>query len=172
VQRSHRVRRGSTGAYAAVPLVSYSSDTGLGLGLRGVVQGRAADSAPYAFSLEAQGFATTGGAQFHYAFFDVPRLAGGSLRLDLLAGYDRNSAAPYYGIGNHPALAADAWTRFDTFLEEYPVLRARMRGPLWRDLSAIGGYRLLLQRVTADPQSLLAHDAPLGGSSPGSCRRP
>jgi len=148
-------------ASAAVPLVSYSSDTGLGVGLRGVIQQRAADAEPYVFSLEAQGFATTGGAQFHFAFLDVPRLAGGSLRLDVLAGYDRNSAAPYYGIGNHPALANDL-APFNAYFEEYPVLRVRLRGALWRGLSAIGGYRLLLQHVAADPNSRLAQDAPLG----------
>jgi hypothetical protein len=149
-------------AYAAMPLMSYSSDTGLGLGLRGVVQRRLGDAEPYAFSLEAQGFATTGGTQFHFAFLDVPRLGGSSLRLDVLAGYDRNSAAPYFGIGNHPALAPNASTAPDAYLEEYPVLRARVRGPLWRDLSVMAGYRLLLQRVVADPQSRLAQDAPLG----------
>jgi len=149
-------------AYAAVPLVSYSSDTGLGLGLRGVVQRRPGDAEPHAFSLEAQGFATTGGTQLHFAFLDVPRLGGSPLRLDVLAGYDRSSAAPYYGIGNHPALASSASTQLDTYLEQYPVLRARVRGPLWRDLSAMAGYRLLLQRVVADPQSRLAQDAPLG----------
>jgi len=149
-------------AFAAVPLVSYSSDTGFGLGLRGVVQRRAADAEPYVFSLEAQGFATTGGTQFHFAFLDVPRLAGGPFRLDVLAGYDRNSAAPYYGIGNHPALASDAPTPLDTYVEEYPVLRARLRGAVWQGLSAIGGYRLLLQHVAAEPNSRLAQDAPLG----------
>jgi len=105
-----------------------------------------ADTEPYAFSLEAQGFATTGGTQLHFAFLDVPRLGSGSWRLDLLAGYDRNSAAPYYGIGNHPVPAGDAPTSVDTYLEEYPVLRARVRGPVWRALSARAGYRLLLQR--------------------------
>jgi hypothetical protein len=149
-------------AYAAVPLVSYSSDTGLGLGLRGVVQRRRGDAEPYAFSLEAQGFATTGGTQLHFAFLDVPGLGGSLARLDVLAGYDRNSAAPYYGIGNHPALTSSAPTPLDTYLEEYPVLRARVRGPLWGDLSVTAGYRLLLQRVVADPQSRLAQDAPLG----------
>jgi hypothetical protein len=151
-----------TYAYAAVPLVSYSSDTGLGLGLRGIVQRRTEGAEPYALSLEAQGFATTSGTQFHFAFLDVPRLGSGSLRLDVLAGYDRNSAAPYYGIGNHPAIASSGPTPFDAYLEEYPVLRARMRGPLWRDLTALAGYRLLLQRVVAGPRSRLAEDAPLG----------
>ncbi len=149
-------------ASAAVPLVSYSSDTGLGLGLRGFIQRRAVDAEPYVFSLEAQGFASTGGAQFHFAFLDVPKLAGGSLRLDVLAGYNRNSAAPYYGIGNHPALASDAPAPLDTYVEEYPVLRARLRGALWRSLLAMGGYRLLLQHVAAEPNSHLARDSPLG----------
>jgi hypothetical protein len=142
--------------------MSYSSDVGLGLGLRGVVQRRTADTEPYAFSLEAQGFVTTGGTELHFASLDLTRLAGGSLRLDLLAGYDRNSATPYYGIGNHPVLPVDAPTTVDTYLEEYPVVRARVRGPVWRNLSAMAGYRLLLQHVAAEPQSRLSQDSPLG----------
>src|SRR5258708_34189715 len=119
-------------ASAAVPLVSYSSDTGLGLGLGGFIQRRAVAAEASVFSLEAQGFASTGGAQFHFAFLDVPKLAGGSLRLDVLAGYNRNSAAPYYGIGNHPPLASGAPAPLDTTAAANPVRRARLRWPLWR----------------------------------------
>jgi hypothetical protein len=88
--------------FAAVPLTSFSSDAGLGIGLRGVAQRTFEGTPPYRWSLEAQGFATTGGTQFHFVSFDLPHLARTGIRVDALAGYYRNQAAPYYGIGDHP----------------------------------------------------------------------
>jgi hypothetical protein len=62
--------------FSAMPLVNYASDTGIGFGMRGMVQRLAADIKPYQLSLELQGYATTGGAQFHFAFIDMPQIAG------------------------------------------------------------------------------------------------
>jgi outer membrane protein assembly factor BamA len=142
-------------SYAAFPLVGYSSDTGVGLGVRGVMQ-----RAPS--SVEGQAFATTDGAQFHFLFLDVRRLAGSSFRLDALAGYRRDPSAAYYGIGNHPVPASGLPDALDSYSEETPVLRIRLRRPIWGDLSALAGYRFLLQHVSYDPASLLATQSPLG----------
>jgi hypothetical protein len=151
-------------SFAAVPLTSFSSDVGLGLGLRGVVQRTTEGTPPYRWSLEAQGFATTAGTQFHYVSFDVPHIAGTGIRIDGLAGYYRNQAAPYYGIGDHPAPSDAEPASYYSYLEEVPLARGRLRVPVIGSLSAAVAYRFLSQGVTAGQGSLLARDAPLGAT--------
>ena len=145
-----------------LPLVSYSSDVGVGLGARGMVQRSAPGVEPYEASLEAQGFATTIGDQFHFLFVDLPHLGGSSFRLDVLGGYRRDSSAAYYGVGDHPTPAAGLPDSYDSYTEEAPVVRVRLRRPIIGALSAIGGYRFLWQRIDRDASSLLAQQAPLG----------
>jgi hypothetical protein len=148
--------------FAALPLTSFSSDAGLGLGLRGVVQQTFEGTPPYRWSLEAQGFATTGGTQFHFVSLDLPHLARTGIRIDALAGYYRNQAAPYYGIGNHPVPSDAEPASYDSYLEEVPLARCRLRVPIIGSLSTALAYRFLSQSVAASQGSLLAHDAPLG----------
>jgi hypothetical protein len=48
-----------------LPLVNYSSDTGVGFGAMGALYFRAEGYKPYRYGLRAQLFATTGGVQDH-----------------------------------------------------------------------------------------------------------
>jgi outer membrane protein assembly factor BamA len=146
--------------FAAIPLVNYSSDQGIGLGVRGKAQRWTPGATLYGASVELQGMASTGGSQFHFASVDFPSLGEGHWRLDALAGYTRNTAAPYYGIGNHEAAATqDAFHSYD---EEAPQARLRLRRPLVSHLSAVSGYRLMRVSVRVSPDSLLALDSPTG----------
>ena len=56
---------------AAMPLTSYSSDTGLGFGARAFAR-RLGDGEELPVKLEAQAFGTTYGQQFHFASLEVP----------------------------------------------------------------------------------------------------
>ncbi len=147
---------------AAVPLTSYSSDVGLGFGARGIAKRLAEGYAPYQASLEAQAFATTGGVQFHFLSLDLPRLLGSPYRVELLAGYRRDVAAPYYGIGNATRPDPAAASTLYTYDEESALARARVRRTLVGPLSVLLGYRFIAQAVRAKPGSLLARDAPFG----------
>jgi len=149
-------------SFAAVPLVSYSSDLGLGLGLRAFVQRRLGDDASLPMALEVQGFAMTGGSQLHFLHLDLPGLFDAKTRLDVLAGYSRNTAAPYYGIGNHAPPLASTPTSFYSYTEDAPVIRLRLRRRVWGPLSILLGYRLVLDSVDVAPNTLLAAQAPPG----------
>lgn len=149
-------------SFAAVPLVSYSSDVGLGLGLRAFVQRKLNDDTSPPMALEAQGFATTGGTQLHFLHLDLPGLLDAKTRLDVLAGYARNTAAPYYGIGNHAAPLASTPSSFYSYTEDAPLVRLRLRRRIWGSLSILLGYRLLLDSVGVAPDTLLAAQTPLG----------
>jgi hypothetical protein len=142
--------------------MSFSSDAGWGLGLRGVLQRPSDSLPPYDWSLEGQGFATTGGTQFHFLSFDAPRVGGSTIRVDALAGYYRNSAAPYYGIGAHPVPSDTVPTGYYSYLEAIPLARCRVRAAVVDRLSVAFGYRFLAQSVSAAEGSLLARDSPLG----------
>jgi hypothetical protein len=149
-------------SFAAVPLVSYSSDLGLGVGLRAFVQRRLSDDASPPMALEAQGFAMTGGTQLHFLHLDLPGLIDAKTRLDVLAGYSRSTAAPYYGIGNHAPPPSSTPTSFYSYTESAPLIRLRLRRHLWGPLSLLLGYRLVLDSVEVAPDTLLAAQAPLG----------
>src|SRR5207237_883657 len=71
---------------AAMPLTSYSSDTGLGFGARAFAR-RLGDGEELPVKLEAQAFGTTYGQQFHFASLEVPHAFGTRMRLELLGGY-------------------------------------------------------------------------------------
>ncbi len=145
--------------FAAMPLVNFSSDTGLGLGARAKAQRLLGADGPTGVSLEAQAYGSTGGTQLHFLSVDVPSLAGSQWRLDALAGYFRNVGAHYYGLGDHPRLAEGTG---DTFVESTPVARVRTRRKLVRALSLQLGYRLFVQDVTASETSQLRREVPFG----------
>ena len=147
--------------FAGTPLFNYSSDTGVGFGARGVAQRRAEGAARYSLSLEAQAYGSSGGTQLHFLSVDVPSLADSAWRLDALAGYYRNAAAHYYGLGNHPRLSED---EVDSHLESAPVARVRARRTFLGHASLQLGYRMFFQNITAPQRSLLAREAPFGSA--------
>ena len=145
-----------------VPLINYSSDTGLGLGLYGAVERFAASHTPYQLRLEVQAYASTGGTQFHFAQVDLPQVGGSAWRIDALAGYRSNSSQPWFGLGNHAPPDATRPDSFYRYNLVEPVLRLRARRKVLGPLSVVASYRLFLTSVQAAPGSLLAREAPLG----------
>lgn len=146
---------------AAMPLTSYSSDTGIGFGARAFAQ-RLGDGEDRPIKLEAQAFGTSYGQQFHFVSLDVPHAFGTRMRLELLGGYRREVAAPYYGIGNDTLPSESVAGSQYAYREEAPMVRLRMRWPIAGALSVLAGYRFIDQHVSAPPGSLLAQQAPFG----------
>ena len=145
--------------FAGTPLFNYSSDTGVGFGARGMAQRRVEGASRYSLSLEAQAYGSSGGTQLHFLSIDVPSIAGSAWRLDALAGYYRNAAAHYYGLGNHPRVSEEA---LESHLESAPVARLRARRTFLGHASLQLGYRMFYQSITAPERSLLAREAPFG----------
>ncbi len=88
-----------------LPLFNYTSDTGLGYGVRLYYfdNGSRADplfrTTPYSNQTYIQYFATTSGWQFHTLSVDLPAVAGMSYRVRGWLTYDRNTSRNYFGEG-------------------------------------------------------------------------
>ena len=88
---------------AAVPLVNFTTDRGIGLGGYGaLVYTHPDDSsdAPYTAQIGTQFYRTTGGYQDHKLVVDLPRLAQGRVRVDFHLGLESWDGALYFGQGN------------------------------------------------------------------------
>jgi Omp85 superfamily domain len=103
----HDYERKSEGGYfTGLPLANYDSNTGVGLGIRGYYyfNGRRDDPlfayTPYLYRVFLQGFATTGGLQFHWLDIDVPTVAGTPFRFRSQLIFQRNIEQHYFGLGS------------------------------------------------------------------------
>lgn len=152
-----------------VPLVSYNSDLGWGIGAVGGGYYYAPGYKPYRHALAAQAFFTTEGIQNHWLRYDGPSLIGPA-RFELRAEFRRELFAPFYGLGNvaSPEFVAGASNEqlysFDYFfpggftrLRWHPV---NERHPL--EVYASYGYHWV--RVDAYQGSVLQEAAPTGTS--------
>jgi hypothetical protein len=98
-------RKNERGYVTGLPLWNYDPNTGYGFGARAYYyyNGSREDPlfayTPYFYRLFLQGFATTGGLQYHWLDFDAPYVAGTSLRLRSQLIYARATAKPYFGVG-------------------------------------------------------------------------
>lgn len=105
-----------------VPAINFDSDEGFGYGVIAELYHYGDGGyAPYKWTVQPTVFLTTEGRRDGYVFFDAPHLLGEGWRLGGFAGYERQIATPYYGVGNaseyDPALERDDgpdpyWYRF------------------------------------------------------------
>ncbi|MBS2030372.1 MAG: BamA/TamA family outer membrane protein [Deltaproteobacteria bacterium] len=128
--------------WLVIPLVTYNSDTKLGYGAAGQIQG-AGGVDPYRYLLAAQLYFTTGGVQSHWIHYDSPRFQGSKLRVWGRLEYHRDKFAPYYGIGNdtsdNPASYAGlSGSNPFTYDRIGPFLRAGAAYPFIPQLYAFG----------------------------------
>jgi hypothetical protein len=99
-------RKNEGGYFTGLPLVAYSSDFGLGLGARAYYywDGDKDDprfaNTPYLYRVFLQGFASTGGVQFHWLDFDAPNIFESPYRIRSQLIYQRNINSNYFGLGN------------------------------------------------------------------------
>jgi len=135
------------------PSMGFSTDLGLGLGALGVIARFHPDHEPFRWRLAFQGNVhvntkpgggLTATHTDDYLQLELPGLAGGRLRLRLLAAFRLHGNAGYYGMGNASveerpweAIDEDAdpdgfqrAIRFHQYSRTYPTLRA----DVWLDL--------------------------------------
>lgn len=86
--------------FTYVPLPSYSSDDGFGMGLRVYATNYREGIEPYDYQVFGQAYWTTGGVEYHVLSLDVLDFAGTPFRVKMTGGFDRYLNAQYYGIGN------------------------------------------------------------------------
>lgn len=157
--------------FAVLPALNYDSDLGLGVGAAVVLAQFDPLYAPYRWRLEAvlltrlqlvEG-AIEAPFHDHYVALDVPQLAGGALRLNLLAAFQRITTAGWYGLGSEAPLAsASDDRRFQQFERTSPSLRGVARlaiGGARGELQLFGGAEVSHSWMSLYPGSLLERDA-------------
>jgi outer membrane protein assembly factor BamA len=99
-------RKQERGYFTGLPLVTYSTDIGLGGGARAYYywngtrdDPRFAQSA-YLHRIFLQAFASTRGLQFHWLDYDAPRLLGSPYRIRAQLIFERNINSNYFGLGD------------------------------------------------------------------------
>ncbi len=164
-QEEAEEKRGLEGI--GIPLVSYNTDLGFGIGAVGGAYYYAPGFDPYQHALAAQVFFTTQGVRNHWLRYDGPSLLGRA-RLEVRAEYRRDLLFPFYGVGNeaspefHPGTSAPRAFAFDQF---YPGGWARIRTrPLGEKhpLEVWGGYGYHWVRIRPYPGSVLEQSQPVG----------
>lgn len=83
----------------AVPLISYSTDFGVGYGGTGGMYIYHPDFIPFRYALSAQAYWTTRSIQNHYVRLDAPQLVG-NVRIEVRGEYRRELLSPFFGMGN------------------------------------------------------------------------
>jgi outer membrane protein assembly factor BamA len=93
------------GYFTGLPIANADPNSGIGAGARVYYffNGTRADPrfayTPYLHRVFLQGFASTGGLQFHWLDYDAPNLLGTTYRVRAAAIVARNTANNYYGRG-------------------------------------------------------------------------
>jgi len=134
------VAKKNTGGYfTGLPLVNYTTDTGLGYGARvyyyfdGDRDDPRFKSTPYLYRVFLQGFASTRGLQFHWLDFDAPKIGDTPYRIRSQLIYERNINQNYFGQGNaalRPLQFAGSPMTFKTFdATARPSSRSRTARP-------------------------------------------
>ncbi len=99
-------RKNENGYVTGLPLVSYSTDNGLGGGARvyyywnGSKDDPRFPTTPYLMRIFLQAFVSTRGLQFHWLDFDAPRVFDTPYRLRSQLIYERDINHNYFGLGN------------------------------------------------------------------------
>jgi hypothetical protein len=149
-----------------VPLLSYNSDLGVGIGAVGGSYVYSPGYRPYRHGIAVQAFFTTLGVQNHWLRYDGPRLLG-SARVEARIEYKRELYSPYYGPGNlsSPQFEGNLQDRQFHFDKLAPAAWVRLRTkPLGEDSSfqPYVGYGYRYTRVSTYDESLLTRERPRG----------
>ncbi len=110
-----------------LPLINFSSDEGIGYGLRGYLyyngsrEDKYFDTAPYFFQMYIQLFTTTLGRSYHELNVDMPYFLKTAFRVRTAFAYDENINANYFGLGagvSDQKLTDSSGNTYDTY-EDY-----------------------------------------------------
>jgi hypothetical protein len=152
-----------------LPILTYNSDTGLGIGVAGEFFWYGANPDPqtgYAHRLSAQVMFTTGGVQSHFFTYDGPHLLG-PVRLEAHLEFNKDLYAPYYGPGNQSlaGVAIPSDNKFTSYKSTFPVAWIRFSARPFGDSPAIEPFlEYRYQSTSVDPyaDSLLTQQNPIG----------
>lgn len=157
-------RKNERGYVTGLPLVSYSTDIGLGGGARayyywnGTRDDPRFSQTPYLHRVFLQAFASTRGLQFHWLDYDAPRLFGSPYRVRSQLIFGRNINSNYFGLGD-AALAPlgfpGAAGTFDSYAEYTEAQRRIVDGVAYTKYDQ---YELIRPVFVASVERLLLDD--------------
>ncbi len=110
-----------------LPLIKFSSDEGIGYGVRGYLYYNGSredeyfDAAPYFFQMYVQLYTTTLGRTYHELNVDMPYFLKTAFRVRTAFAYDKNLNANYFGLGaevSDQKLTDSSGNTYDTY-EDY-----------------------------------------------------
>jgi outer membrane protein assembly factor BamA len=156
--------------FAALPIFSYSTDEGIGLGAEGqLTQFGNGEQYPFVYQLGAQVYVSTKGVQSHNVSIDLPEAFGSHFRLQASLSLTRTLYSQYYGVGNQ-SVYVPAYDSCDTQLaplspgsSPLPVAAQCLGNPLFRgsryyrfDEMDLPSLKLFLQRPLSGPWSVFS----------------
>lgn len=150
-----------------VPIIVYSSDQGLGLGAMGNLAHFEPDYDPYRWRVRvnAVAFRRLVPSSVRWPLVaaaigvDLPGLAEGKLRLDLLAYYLQHNNCAWYGLGNASSVASTVSDEWYWYVRRRPGARIRALVTLPHSVEAFALLGVSHTTVQAEPDSKLSHDA-------------
>ncbi len=98
-------RKREGGYFTGLPLANYDHDVGFGFGARVYYfdNGKRTEPrfayVPYEQRIFAQGYASTGGLQYHWLDYDSPHFLGSLFRVRASFEFQQNIAQNYFGVG-------------------------------------------------------------------------
>lgn len=156
----------------AVPLVGYSTENGLGFGVRTELAKKTPDCQPHRFAVALQAYASSLGFHYHQMRYDDLALGGHRrLRLTVNAVYRQWGNNGYWGIGNQAVRERQFVGEFATDDPRRQRYRYALREPFVHGtvryglLGSWAGYvavQAKWSRVDAAPGSLLGTERPRG----------
>ena len=149
----------------AIPLLSFSSDDGVGYGLRATLYEYDGRTVPYLRKYSAQLYFTSGGRWVHLLAMDTPRFRGAD-RLEMTLRFEKEALANYYGSltdGEARLLSRDQKT-FSRSLPSIELRWFRRLGPPQAPWGLGLGARFSRAGITpnAEAGNVLSEDHPPG----------
>ena len=152
---------GSPLTFLPVPLVTYDSDNGLGLGLAMALFYNDG-TAPYRLAVIGQVLETTDGVIQDYVKLDYLGVLGTRFRLNTEIRYLHEPNASFYGIGNTTPSLAGATSTYYSYGRTNPAARFELRHVLTGDWFAYAGYLLEDTEIQLYQGSLLSQTKAVG----------
>ncbi|MBL91246.1 MAG: hypothetical protein CMH56_05455 [Myxococcales bacterium] len=153
--------------FAALPLLNFTTDRGVGYGAYAATffhgDGHS-ERQPYWMSVGAQFYQTTGDYAFHKLLFDFPNMFNSGVRLDIVSGYETWDSAWYFGLGDATPRLPQEDTPEQFYESEIQSLWVvpTLRFPIAPQWQLYWGNTFRNTQVGAYPGSRLEMDQPSG----------
>jgi hypothetical protein len=149
-----------------VPLVGGDTDNGFGAGAIGSIASFDGKAVPYrwqlqfAFFVAAKTDPTSPTYEDSFMNLILPQLLDGKLRLEVRPSFTRETALPYYGLGNAITIPSQTMPQRDFYTRLHPQLQVMTRWQLGEGYSLLAGGQYVYNQLSYASDSTLAMTIP------------